>query len=72
MKENLIFSSIGDAAQLPNWIGSDQNYDIWATYYGDDENKYNHYKQYTQFIKKSKGSKFQNFNPSDSTIAQLH
>ena len=62
MKENLIFSSIGDAAQLPNWIGSDQNYDIWATYYGDDENKYNRYKQYTQFIKKSKGSKFQNFN----------
>lgn len=62
MKENLIFSSIGDAAQLPNWIGSDQNYDIWATYYGDDENKYNYYKQYTQFIKKSKGSKFQNFN----------
>ena len=62
MKENLIFSSIGDVAQLPNWIGSDQNYDIWITYYGDDENKYNHYKQYAQFIKKSKGSKFQNFN----------
>ena len=62
MKKNLIFSSIGDVAQLPNWIGSDQNYDIWITYYGDDENKYNHYKQYAQFIKKSKGSKFQNFN----------
>jgi len=62
VKENLIFSSIGDVAQLPNWIGSDQNYDIWITYYGDDENKYNHYKQYAQFIKKSKGSKFQNFN----------
>tara|TARA_B100000989_G_scaffold115828_1_gene85264 strand:- start:12414 stop:14126 length:1713 start_codon:yes stop_codon:yes gene_type:complete len=62
MKENLIFSSIGDFAQLPNWIGSDQNYDIWITYYGDDENKYNYYKQYVQFIKKSKGSKFQNFN----------
>ena len=62
MKKNLIFSSFGDVAQLPNWIGSDQNYDIWITYYGDDENKYNHYKQYAQFIKKSKGSKFQNFN----------
>ena len=62
MKKNLIFSSIGDNSQLSNWTGPDQNYDIWATYYGDDENKYNHYKQYTQFIKKSKGSKFQNFN----------
>ena len=62
MKKNLIFSSIGDVAQIRNWIGPDQNYDIWATYYGDDENKYNDYKQYTQFLRKSKGSKFQNFN----------
>ena len=62
-KKNVIFTSAGDNTNFHNnWIGKNQNYDIWVVYYGNDDKKYNTYKNKVNFIEKRKGSKFQNFN----------
>jgi len=62
-KKNIIFTSAGDNTNFyNNWIGDNQNYDIWVIYYGGNDKKYNLYKNKVKFIDKRKGSKFQNFN----------
>jgi hypothetical protein len=61
-KKNMIFTSVGDNSNFHNnWTGLNQNYDIYAIYYGDNEEKYNMYKKHIKYIERRKGSKFQNF-----------
>ena len=61
-KKFMIFTSLGDKTNFHNnWISKNQNYDIYAIYYGDNDEKYNFYKKYVKYIEKRKGSKYQNF-----------
>jgi hypothetical protein len=62
IKKNMIFTSAGDNTNFyNNWVGNNQNYDIYAIYYGNNNNNFNLYKKKVNFIEKRKGSKFQNF-----------
>jgi len=61
-KKNLLYTSAGDNTRFYDaWTGNDTNYDIYVTYYGNDEKKFQKYKKSAKYIEKRKGSKFQNF-----------
>jgi hypothetical protein len=61
--KNFVFTSCGNNTIFHElWCGKNANYDIYAIYYGDDNEKYNLYKKKVNFIEKRKGSKFQNFH----------
>lgn len=54
-KKNMIFTSIGDNTNFHNnWTGLNQNYDIYAIYYGNNEEKYNMYKNHVKYIEKKR------------------
>lgn len=36
----LVFTSAGDNSNLHSWLEGDRNFDLWVTYYGDEENPY--------------------------------
>lgn len=60
--KNFLFTSLGDNTNFDNlWIGNNMNYEIFAIYYGDNEDIFNKYKSKIKFLEKRKGSKFQNF-----------
>lgn len=60
---NMIFTSCGNNTNFHNlWFTNTRNYDVYAIYYGNDEEKYNLYQKKVDFIEKRKGSKFQNFH----------
>ena len=60
--KNLVYTSAGDMTRFyKDWTGQNRNYDIWVTYYGNNEINYKKYKEYVDFINKRKGFKFQNF-----------
>ena len=62
MKDNLVFTSAGDNTNFyKHWCGNSKDYDLWVTYYGDDEKKYKLYSKHSDYITKRKGFKFQNF-----------
>ena len=61
--KNLVFSSVGDNTNFDNlWLGINRNYDVYAIYYGNNDEIYNKYKNKVDFIERRKGSKFQNFH----------
>jgi hypothetical protein len=60
--KNMIFTSVGDNTSFQDiWIADEMNYDIYAIYYGNNEDVFENYKAKVKFIEKRKGSKFQNF-----------
>ena len=60
--KNLVYTSAGDNTRFyKDWGEKNRNYDIWVTYYGDDESNYKKYKDHVDSINKRKGFKFQNF-----------
>ncbi len=60
--KNLVYTSAGDNTRFyKDWTEKNRNYDIWVTYYGNDETNYKKYKDCVDFINKRKGFKFQNF-----------
>jgi len=60
--KNLVYTSAGDNTRFyKDWGEKNRNYDIWVTYYGDDESNYKKYKDHVDTINKRKGFKFQNF-----------
>jgi len=62
MKNNIVFSSVGDNTRFDDlFVGDKMNYDVYIIYYGDNDEIYKKYKSKVQFIEKRKGSKFQNF-----------
>ena len=60
---NLVFTSAGDDTNFDElWLDKNRKYDVWVTYYGDDDELYEKYKSKVDYIEKRKGSKFQNFH----------
>jgi len=60
---NLVFTSAGDDTFFDElWLDKNRNYDVWVTYYGDNDEIYEKYKSKVDYIEKRKGSKFQNFH----------
>lgn len=60
--KNLIFTSAGDNTSFyNNWVGNNQNYDIFLVYYGDNDENYLKYKDYVTYLYKKKGAKYPNF-----------
>ena len=60
---NMVFTSCGNNTNFHNlWCNSNRNYDIYAIYYGEDEEKYKLYQGKVDWIEKRKASKFQNFH----------
>ncbi len=56
-KKYLLFTSAGDSSAVDSWFDSDRNFDIWVTYYGDNEFPFEHDVEY---FNKRKGGKFPN------------
>jgi len=59
-----VFTSVGDNSKFDsNWIGTGMNYDIYAIYYGNNENVFSKYKENPniKYCEKRKGAKYQNF-----------
>lgn len=59
-----VFTSVGDNSKFDsNWIGTGMNYDIYAIYYGNNDNVFSKYKDNPniKYCEKRKGAKFQNF-----------
>lgn len=54
----LIFTSAGENANIPHWIKGHKDFDLWVSYYGEQENKFEEYADY--YVAK-KGGKFPNF-----------
>jgi len=54
----LVFTSAGDCAQVGQWCRGRLNFDLWITYYGDTEGKF---QEYATYWNARKGTKFPNF-----------
>ncbi len=57
--EFLVFSSMGDRANIKYWLKGNRNFDLWVCYYGDDGNKYI---DSSDYYFKRKGGKFPNLH----------
>lgn len=55
--KNLVYISAGDNSEIGRWIKDKKDFDLFVTYYGDNEFKF---KNDVDFYNKRKGSKFQN------------
>lgn len=53
----LVFTSAGNYAQVSRWCQGNINFDLWITYYGNEENKY---QEYATYWNARKGTKFPN------------
>ena len=53
----LVFTSAGDHSNLVRWLRGRRHFDLWITYYGDDNDRYVNVADY---YNSRKGSKFQN------------
>ncbi len=51
----LVFTSAGDNSNLSGWLEEDRNFDLWVSYYGDEQDRYRDVSDY--YIAK-KGGKF--------------
>lgn len=60
--KNLVYTSFGDNTSFDSlWLDDNRNYHVWATYYGDDDDRYNAIAVKLDKCVRSKGYKFQNF-----------
>lgn len=55
----LVFTSAGVNSNLTHWLKGERNFDLWVSYYGDEDNKFANEADY--YIAK-KGGKFPNFH----------
>ena len=51
----LVFTSAGDNSNLAHWLNGNKNFDLWISYFGDEENKYSDVADYYMM---RKGGKF--------------
>ena len=57
-----MFTSAGERSHFhTQWVGPGQEFDVFAVYYGDDDERYDQYREKATFITRRKGSKYQNF-----------
>jgi hypothetical protein len=58
-KRYLVFTSAGDRAKLGRWITGDRNFDLWITYYGVKENRF---QELADYYNRRRGGKFPNLH----------
>lgn len=51
----LVFTSAGNNSQLNHWLKGEKNFDLWISYFGDNENKY---RELADYYMMRKGGKF--------------
>lgn len=51
----LVFTSAGDNSNLPHWLKGNKNFDLWISYFGDQQNKFSDVADYYMM---RKGGKF--------------
>ena len=62
MNKNLVYTSAGDNTLFYKyWCNDIKDYDLWVTYYGNNEKNFKVYSKHADYITKRKGFKFQNF-----------
>ncbi|AFS38149.1 hypothetical protein [Alteromonas macleodii] len=66
-KKNLLFTSFGDQSVISSWCGNG-SFDIWACYYGDEENIKE--ESMVDFFFRKKGGKLQNFDYAIKNYSQ--
>lgn len=63
---NLVFTSAGDNANIERWLKGNKNFDLWITYYGDEDGRYRELADYYHARKDAKYSNlhyaYQNWN----------
>ncbi|TGD72319.1 hypothetical protein E4634_15250 [Mangrovimicrobium sediminis] len=55
----LVFSSVGDQAQVNTWLKGRRNFDLWTCYYGEGENPY---REISDYSLSRRGGKFPNLH----------
>ncbi len=66
----LVFTSAGDYTNLDRWLNGPRNFDLWITYYGDQESRF---RDLADYYNLRKGSKFQNLHFAyQASKTQLH
>ncbi|WP_158971656.1 hypothetical protein [Paraglaciecola sp. L3A3] len=58
-KKYLVFTSAGINSNLMHWLKGERNFDLWVSYYGDEDNKF---KDNADYYIAKKGGKFPNFH----------
>lgn len=64
----LVFTSAGDRSNLDRWLEGTRNFDLWVTYYGDQNDRYS---EAGDIYNARKGSKFQNLKFAYDTWPDL-
>jgi len=55
----LVFTSAGENANIPYWLKGHRNFDLWISYYGNEEDKF---LDDAEYYAAKKGGKFPNFH----------
>ena len=55
----LVFTCAGDRSNIRTWLEGNRNFDLWVTYYGDEEGRYS---EVADFYNARKGKKFPNLH----------
>jgi len=55
----LVYTSVGDHSNIDTWLTGNQNFDLWVTYYGNQENRY---KDISDHYNIRRGGKFPNLH----------
>ena len=58
-QKHLVFTSAGDQANLISWLNGPRNFDLWITYYGDQEGRF---REVADFYNCRTGGKFPNLH----------
>jgi hypothetical protein len=58
-QKNLVFTSAGDRSNLTRWLNGRRNFDLWVTYYGEHEGRF---EQIADFYNCRAGAKFPNLH----------
>jgi len=64
----LVFTSAGDRSNLNSWLKGSRNFDLWITYYGDQNGRFS---DAGELYNARKGSKFQNLKFAYKTWAGI-
>jgi hypothetical protein len=58
-EKHLVFTSAGDRSNLTLWLNGRRNFDLWVTYYGDQNARF---KENADFYNRRRGGKFPNLH----------
>jgi hypothetical protein len=58
----LIYTSAGENANVAMWLKGNTQFDLWITYYGDEDENGNRLEEQSDYYNRRKGSKWQNLS----------